>query len=62
MDLTLTLHEHFESEMVLHGKSKEWLKYHMIMFLTANNAKKENPDKLMLLWSQFSWDEKRKKI
>lgn len=41
-DLTLTLHEHFESEMVVHGKSKEWLKYHMVMFLTANNAKKEN--------------------
>jgi len=41
-DWTSTLPEDFASEMVLHGKSKEWLKYHMIMFQMANKAKKEN--------------------
>lgn len=41
-DLTLTLHEDSESEMVLHGKSKVWLKYYIIIFQIANKTRKEN--------------------
>lgn len=41
-DLTLTLHEDSESETVLHGKSRVWLKYYIIIFQIANKTKKEN--------------------
>lgn len=40
--MTLTLHEDSESEMVLHGKSKVWLKYYIIIFQIANKTRKEN--------------------
>lgn len=41
-DLTLTLHEDSESEMVLHAKSRVWLKYYTVIFQIASKTKKEN--------------------
>lgn len=36
------MYEDSESEMVLHGKSKVWLKYYIIIFQIAKKTMKES--------------------
>lgn len=60
-DLTLALHEDSESEIVLHGKSKVWLKYYTIILQIANKTKKENLKPWCFCGLNFARMKKRKK-